>query len=78
VALLTAARPNRWAVAFYEHPQRVDGIVYPSRLNGQLNGAVFDRAVHKVHCLTANGLAREPGLAGILNGYRVALMDPVV
>lgn len=36
-----------WSKAFHEHPERVDGILYPSRLNEQRNIAVYARALPK-------------------------------
>lgn len=29
-----------WSVAFREHPAAIDGIIYPSRLNGEHNLAI--------------------------------------
>jgi len=26
-----------WSVAFFEHPEKPDGIIYPSRLNAETN-----------------------------------------
>lgn len=34
-----------WSVAFHEHFEAVDGILYPSRLNGEHNLAIYERAV---------------------------------
>lgn len=42
------ALARRWSLAIYEHPTRVDGILYPSRLNGETNIAVYDRAIGKL------------------------------
>lgn len=67
---------RQWSLAFHEHSERVDGIIYPSRLNGHTNLAVFDRAIGK---LRANGtckLIRAPGLASTLNDLNVAIVDP--
>ena len=36
------------SVAFHEHREKPDGIIYPSRLNGHTNLAVFDRAIIKL------------------------------
>ena len=36
-----------WSLAFHEHPERIDGIPYPSRQNGQTNIAVYNRALRK-------------------------------
>jgi len=32
---------RRWSLAFYEHPSKPDGIIYPSRLNGATNLAIL-------------------------------------
>jgi hypothetical protein len=45
------ALARKWSVAFYGHPAMVDGIVYPSRLNGEINLAVYDRSVTKLEPL---------------------------
>ncbi|MFQ6185275.1 RES family NAD+ phosphorylase [Sinorhizobium meliloti] len=45
------AKPSRqtlaraWSLAFHEHRSVPDGIIYPSRLNGHTNLAIFDRAI---------------------------------
>jgi hypothetical protein len=61
-------------LAVYKHADGVDGIWYPSRLNGDENLAVYDRAVPKL----AAGARRKLGicteLAPILTAYRVALV----
>lgn len=36
---------QRWSAFFHDHPDRPDGIIYPSRLDGGINLAVYDRAV---------------------------------
>jgi hypothetical protein len=65
-----------WAVAFHEHRQQVDGIIYPSRLNGHTNLAVFDRAVEKLRAVRTTKLIRAPGLAGVLDDLNVAIVEP--
>ena len=37
-----------WAKAFHDHAAAPDGIVYPSRFDGETNLALFDRALGKV------------------------------
>lgn len=39
---------RQWALAFFLHPQAPDGIYYQSRLNGEFNLAIFDRAIGKL------------------------------
>lgn len=67
---------RRWAVAFHEHSQAVDGIIYPSRLNGHTNLAVFDRSIGKLKAVGITRLIRAPGLADTLNDLNVAIVDP--
>lgn len=67
---------REWAVAFHEHQDHVDGIIYPSRLNGHTNLAVFDRSVGKLKAVGATKLIRAPGLASVLDDLNVAIVDP--
>lgn len=67
---------RRWSVAFYEHPSRPDGIIYPSRLNGEINLAVYDRAVSKLQASRVRTLKAAPGLATVLNDLAVELIPP--
>lgn len=65
---------RKWSVAFHDHPEKVDGIIYPSRLNGETNVAIYDRAVSKVQAPRVYILRRAPGLARVLNGLAVAII----
>jgi hypothetical protein len=65
-----------WSVAFHEHPEKLDGIIYPSRLNGHTNLAVFDRAIVKLQAVRQMKLIAAPGLATVLNDLRVSLIVP--
>lgn len=64
---------RKWSLAFHEHPRSVDGIYYPSRLNGGLNIAVFERSVAKLGEISALPLISTPGLAACLDDFKVAL-----
>lgn len=66
---------REWAVAFHEHRNQVDGIIYPSRLNGHTNLAVFDRAIGKLRAVGPTRLIRTPGLANVLDDLNVAIVD---
>jgi hypothetical protein len=68
------ALARRWSVAIHEHPERVDGLIYPSRLNGETNLAVYDRAVPRLGAASNRTLARAPGLAALLHEFHVALI----
>jgi hypothetical protein len=50
-----------WALAFYEHLSLPDGIIYPSRMNGHTNIAVFGRAVSKLAPARVVPLIGVPG-----------------
>jgi RES domain len=39
---------RRWSRAFWAHDAKPDGIIYESRLNGETNIALFDRALTKL------------------------------
>ena len=65
---------RRWSVAIYDHPAMVDGLLYPSRLNTELNIAVYDRAAEKFAVLTTTVLSRALGIDSILDDFQVALI----
>jgi hypothetical protein len=65
---------RKWSVAFYDHPAAIDGIVYPSRLNGQTNLAIYDRSVSKLELVRSHDLKRAPGMADVLDDFFVALI----
>lgn len=67
---------RKWSLAWHEHPERPDGIIYPSRLNGQTNLAVFHRAVPKLRAIGVRRLIRATGLAAVLNDLLVELAPP--
>ncbi|MBF5089105.1 RES family NAD+ phosphorylase [Novosphingobium sp. NBM11] len=68
------ALARKWSVAFYGHPAAVDGILCPSRLNGQTNLAIYDRAVPKLEPLRSHNLKCAPGMADVLDDFFVALI----
>lgn len=63
-------------MAFHKHPEKLDGIIYPSRLNGHTNVAVFDRAIVKLQAVRKMKLIAAPGLATVLNDLRVSIVEP--
>lgn len=63
-----------WSVAFYEHPEAPDGIIYPSRLNLETNVAIYDRAVSKLEARNVIRLINAPGLATVLQDLAVAIV----
>lgn len=75
--VVRAQRQNlarRWSLALHEHPSQPDGIIYPSRLNGGTNLAVYDRAIGKLQPKRVVTLLGAPGLAGVFEDFRVGLM----
>lgn len=63
-----------WSVAFYEHPETPDGIIYPSRLNLETNLAIYDRAVPKLDLYNLIPLINAPGLPSVLDELAVAIV----
>jgi len=68
------ALARKWSVAFYEHPSQLDGIFYPSRLNGENNLAIYDRAVAKFKVARERDLKHATGLPDVLDDFLVALV----
>jgi RES domain-containing protein len=67
------ALARRWSLAFYQHPSQPDGIIYPSRLNDDMNLAIYDRAVAKLREVGNTALIDAPGFAAVLDDLRVAI-----
>ncbi len=63
-----------WSAAFHDHPARPDGVVYSSRLNGQTNLAVYDRAIPKLRVADTTPLIDAPELPEVLDELLVALI----
>jgi hypothetical protein len=62
------------SLAVYQRPDSMDGIWYPSRLNGDENIAVYDRAIGKLSAGPRRSLGSCPELAPILDRYRIAVI----
>ncbi len=67
----SAAR--QWSLAIHDHPARPDGILYPSRLNEEINLAVFERAIPKLSVSKRDHLMDRPELDDILDLFQVAI-----
>ena len=65
---------RKWSVAFHDHPRSLDGIFYPSRLNGENNLAIYDRAVAKLQLASERDLKHAAGLPDVLDDFLVALV----
>jgi RES domain len=63
-----------WSLAFHQHPAAPDGIVYPSRLNGETNLAVYDRATPKLRVANVGPVIAAPDLPTVLDELMVALV----
>ncbi|CAN7184356.1 RES family NAD+ phosphorylase [Devosia sp. LjRoot16] len=63
-----------WSVAFHDHPARPDGIIYPSRLNGHTNLAVYDRSIGKLKFIKTVPLMSAPGLGATINDLKVSIV----
>lgn len=63
-----------WSLAFHDHPAKVDGVIYPSRLNDEVNLAIYERAVPALRTVQKAALILAPGFASILNDLKVALV----
>ena len=64
---------RRWSLAIHEHRAQPDGIIYPSRLNGETNLAIYNRAIPKLRAVRHGELLKEIGLATVLRDVKVGL-----
>lgn len=71
---------QRWALAFHEHPDRPDGILYRSRHDpSRLCVAIFDRAAPTLSARSLGSLADPHNatlLADLLDTYEYGLPGP--
>jgi hypothetical protein len=63
-----------WSVAFHDHPAAIDGIRYPSRLNGEINLAIYDRAIPALTSLGTVPLLTAADLPQVLDDLLAALI----
>lgn len=69
------ALSQAWSLAFHQHPERVDGILYRSRHNGQVDVAVYYRAPSKLSPTEPAGiLTRRRELARVVRTYGIDLL----
>jgi hypothetical protein len=73
----THAVSQRWAAAFWNHPARPDGILYPCRRAPELHSvALFDRVQpHLVANCASNILRDRDALVAIVDHYDCALIS---
>jgi hypothetical protein len=66
---------RQWSQAFYNHPAEPDGVLYGSRINGERNLAIYDRAVAKLGTVAISPLlARRADMAQILTDFDLAIV----
>jgi RES domain len=65
---------RRWSVAFHTHPSGPDGVIYPSRLNNEVNLALYDRAIGKMAAVDKRPLLAATGLGSVLNALKAGLV----
>jgi hypothetical protein len=64
-----------WALAFWSHVETPDGIIYPSRLNGEANVALYDRALPKIAALSVRPLLDcRAEMTEVLRTFRIAVL----
>jgi len=64
-----------WSRAFWSHTSRPDGVIYESRLNGEMNIALFDRALTKMRPLATEALVdRRSDLAAIIADFDLTIV----
>ena len=64
-----------WSRRIWEHPDKVDGIIYASRLNGETNIAVYDRALAKLASVATPRLIEcRNELAEIIDAFDLAIV----
>jgi hypothetical protein len=63
-----------WSLAFWSHSTSLDGLIYPSRLNGETNIALYDRAKSKVVCTRQQPLLDTGNeLAAIIRKFKLSI-----
>jgi hypothetical protein len=65
---------QKLSLALHRHPDLIDGICYPSRLNLDHNIAIYDRSLHKLIAGPRRRLDQCPELAPVLGRYRIAVV----
>lgn len=66
---------RQWSLALHNHPAEPDGILYPSRLNEEINLAIFERAIPKLSQADRVKLDSIPELEDILDLFQVAIRE---
>jgi hypothetical protein len=64
---------QKWSLAFWLHNQRPNGIVYPSRLNEEINLALYDAALPNVRVSTTATCQDGAGQIAVLSSVHESL-----
>lgn len=66
---------QKWSLAFWLHNQRPHGILYPSRLNEEINLALYDVALPNVRVSTTRPfLEYRPEVAALIREFKLAIV----
>jgi len=66
---------QQWSRAVWLHDEKLDGIIYDSRLNGETNAVLFDRALTKLRVTAAGPLLDfRNEVAQILDDFAIAIV----
>lgn len=64
-----------WGLALRNNAAQPDGLLYPSRLNGELNVAMFDHALSRLRIRRVSGLMeRKAELAAVIRDLQLAIL----
>jgi len=66
---------QKWSLAFWLHKQRPHGIVYPSRLNEEINLALYDVALPNVSVSRSRPfLEYRAEVAALIRDFKLAIV----
>lgn len=66
---------QHWSLAFWLHKQRPDGVLYPSRLNEEINLALYDVALPKMRVSGTRPLIEyRAELAALIREFKLAIV----
>ena len=66
---------QQWSLAFWLHQEHPDGIVYPSRLNGEINLALYDIALPKVRVSSKRPfLEHRAEVGSLIREFKLAIV----
>ena len=66
---------QKWSLAFWLHKQRPHGILYYSRLNDEINMALYDVALPSIRVSTTRPLLEyRTEVAGLIREFKLAIV----